>query len=380
MKKVIFAAMAAAALAMPSCSSDEVVDVKNNDVISFNVTAGKASRGNDATTTASLNQFKMYASVKGQLGSWFFDGLVVNKAGGKWSYGYERFWPETAVDFFCVAPANVSVNAATVGSMSIENYVVGDNADVDLLYAYNKEETKDAHKSGSDVHINFRHALSQIVFRAANTNANYKFELSKIQLTKLVNKGTLAWATESTNSPDRSEGQEGNNLDTELDDGSWAKWTVSAEAADVTSYTYTPASTWVGDGVAAASDVTGANEALFLLPQTITSWNMAANTGSELIVTVKVTDRTSNVVVYEGDARVALVAPNGAKEGTDGWVDNKGKWMQGKKYIYTLNFGSGAGFEPEGPNPKPVLVPITVNITVDEFQNGGEYNPVMTNN
>ena len=56
------------------------------------------------------------------------------------------------------------------------------------------------------------------------------------------------------------------------------------------------------------------------------------------------------------------------------------RWMQGKKYIYTLIFGEGGGYKPDPDDPDdpdkptPVLVPITFTATVDGFQDGGEYN------
>ena len=47
-------------------------------------------------------------------------------------------------------------------------------------------------------------------------------------------------------------------------------------------------------------------------------------------------------------------------------------WKQGKRYVYTLIFGEGGGFnpenpDPENPDPEPVLVPITFDVTVDDF-------------
>ena len=44
----------------------------------------------------------------------------------------------------------------------------------------------------------------------------------------------------------------------------------------------------------------------------------------------------------------------------------------GKRYVYTLIFGEGGGFnpenpDPENPDPEPVLVPITFDVTVDNF-------------
>ena len=56
------------------------------------------------------------------------------------------------------------------------------------------------------------------------------------------------------------------------------------------------------------------------------------------------------------------------------------KWEQGKKYVYTFIFGEGGGYippvDPEEPDTdpedpgKPVLVPITFQVTVDDFIDG----------
>ena len=56
-------------------------------------------------------------------------------------------------------------------------------------------------------------------------------------------------------------------------------------------------------------------------------------------------------------------------------------WQQGKKYVYTLVFGEGNGGydpdpepDPDPEDPDPVLVPITFEITVDDFElvDGGD--------
>jgi hypothetical protein len=57
-------------------------------------------------------------------------------------------------------------------------------------------------------------------------------------------------------------------------------------------------------------------------------------------------------------------------------------WQQGTKYIYTFNFSKGAGYVPptvpdtEHPG-SPVLVPIKVSVTVDEFQTGNAFDPTL---
>ncbi len=126
------------------------------------------------------------------------------------------------------------------------------------------------------------------------------------------------------------------------------------------------------------------------MPQTLIPWLISDGNGgvkenkgqtSKLLVNCKITDRTSGIQLWPKEAGkyadVAISLDNPKNDpnrtpGTDGNDPKHDKWMQGKKYTYTLIFGEGGGYTP-GPNPEPVLVPIKFEVTVDEFQDGGNY-------
>lgn len=354
MKKIIFAALAAAVVALPSCSNDELVR-GNQDPIVLNATAGKLSRGS-ATTTTSIREFKTWAKSSNN-DAWFFDGVEVRGSSTEgWTYDPVRFWPQTAtVDFYSVSPMTVTVNSTTPGALSIDNYVV--SGEEDLLYSTTKDQTK----KKEAVELNFRHALSQIVFKAKNTNASLNVHIEGIKVVNVMGEGKFTWATKTT-TPYLSAD---NSSQTQNDDGTWGVWDLSGKTA---TKTYTPtafAKTDLNGKVEEPQTLTAdGSGALLLLPQTLTPWSTTNVNGSQLLINCRVVDKASNTQLWpaegqNGEVVIALTAPEG------------NTWKQGKKYVYTLNFGEGAGWTP-GSDPKPVLVQISLNVTVDEFQNGGD--------
>ena len=127
------------------------------------------------------------------------------------------------------------------------------------------------------------------------------------------------------------------------------------------------------------------------MPQTLDPWltlstdGKASITGTaRLLVNCQIKDTDSDIQLWPeegefGDVAISLSNPTNDPNKEDGDTSHD-RWMQGKKYIYTLIFGEGGGYKPdpddpdEPDKPTPVLVPITFTVTVDEFQDGGEYN------
>ena len=131
------------------------------------------------------------------------------------------------------------------------------------------------------------------------------------------------------------------------------------------------------------------SNAMLLLPQKTTAWDpeanplpgAAGNTGSYLLVDCAIFN-VAGTDYAEGDDVCLWGEP---KEGA--WTTKElaipvaFDWEQGKKYVYTLVFGEGNGGydpdpdpDPDPEDPDPVLVPITFEITVDDFElvDGGE--------
>lgn len=370
-KHAIFAAtLSALAMVAVSCSDDEVISQSTPDTINFAVTAGKASRA-AATTTNTIDNFKVWAFTGGKT---YMDGTEVTRAtsGTAWTYDSPKYWPETDVDFIAVSPVgaqgvSVADDAKTIG------YTVVDAADEDLLYSAAYAEKKTDHQS-TPVDLNFRHALSQVVFTVSKTSdASFDVKVKGITVDGVANSGTLTWATETTGS---------NITATDQDTQTGATWGTWADVTGTASY---PVATTATDGQAVTETATafGTDGALFLMPQTLNEWAVKADDGTvtfpgtaRLLINCQIVDTETGVQLWpatEGeyaDVAVSLTNPTNDKYSTGTSDTTHNAWMQGKKYIYNLVFGHGAGYTP-GPDPKPVLVPISFNITVDEFQDGG---------
>lgn len=380
MMKSKFLAMTLSAVALTACNNDEVLEVNRGRGISFQV-ATEASTRAQATTTNSIERFKVWGFTEGNT---LMGGIEVSKAGGKWSYGDAIFWPEGDVDFYSVSPSeNIGGTVdITNDAQKITNFTVNADQDkqIDLLYAVNKGENKESHET-DPVKVNFRHALSQIVFKAKNTNNNLSVDIKGVRVAKVVTGGDFTFPTGSTsNQLTETPG----DSKTE-DDNSWGKWTLGSEkgfyAAGITETT----------NITSTSDVkelTSADGALMLMPQKITGWNIAGDNGES-----GATGRGSYFLVsckiynVSGDDKVLLwPTKDEYREVAIPVADIT--WQQGKKYIYTFIFGEGGGYvpptdpedpdkdpDPENPDPgKPVLVPISFEVTVDDFQNGNDDN------
>ena len=250
------------------------------------------------------------------------------------------------------------------------------------------------------MNLNFRHALSQIVFQAKNTNANLYVEIAGVSVANVGGKNTFTFpsANTETNIVDHDENADGVYKDGEFGSGityntSWGTWaalTQGTEKYDV-DFTKTPVpgnNTLVALTTTANETDKEYNKAMLLLPQTTTAWKPEThpnpkkdNTGSYLLVDCAIFN-VAGTDYAEGDDVCLWGEPK--KEG--GWTTKElaipvaFDWQQGKKYVYTLVFGEGNGGynpDPEDPDPEdpdPVLVPITFEITVDDFElvDGGE--------
>lgn len=364
--------MALAAIALSSCSTDELIEQNYGPEIQFSVVANKATRAQASTTTLQddANGFKTmaYNATNGEL---FLSGNVKH-TGGAWKVdnGGTTFWPQEKLNFYSVYPANTPLTKTETGDMQIPTYSVKATADEDLLYATNIDQNKDT----PEVKVNFRHALSQICFTAKNTNANLKVTVTGIRVVGVNNKGTYTLATASTEAKEENK----------TNKGSWVVAT-SSEKYNVTIPEITGETTSVVfEGTTGSISAT---PALFLMPQTLNTWNPEVNDANKAMIQVrcKIEQKTGGENGYsqlwpKTGADYAWVAiPLSGEAGTDAAT----LWKEGTRYIYNIVFGEGAGYDPnvdpEDPtNPvNPVLVPISFKITVDDFVNAGVINPTV---
>lgn len=392
--------MATAAMTLAtSCSSDAVVEEQQAaNAIQFGVTTGNASRAasyycnNDKPT-----QFNVWAATAGK--TYFENESFSQKGGtGNWTIDgdFARFWPSTEVSFYAVKNqtaykgdvfADVAWNGGTPTiAFTVEKPVqTVASKQQDLLYAYTKA-TKNVQNNKCVANLNFRHALSQVVFKAQNNNKNIYVEISEVQVANLKTTGTFTFPTNVTDGDalNNKHDQSGVIADNDPSFGKWinlgttAPYTTTGafgpiavpcnkkegevlKAVGPVNLTNNEAAT----GTDAEKEKTNIKHSLIVLPQELAHavYNKVNNKWEEDKAYFIVTCHVKNVA--KGDGLAATLDDVTLYKG-DIYIPVDIKWEVGKKYIYTFVFSEKghAGYDEKG---NDVLIPIEFNVTVDDF-------------
>ena len=246
----------------------------------------------------------------------------------KWDYKNAndlRYWPSEALDFYAFNPGTVSEDmmmnymweaSGTVQKISyacIDEYGSGTHANYDVMYAIAKGQTKNTN-SGT-VKFNFKHILSQVVFKAKTQYDNMQVNIKEIKIHNIKMGGvfTLPAAADGTGSWTPSD-LLGQNVFTVVKN---ANITVNSNTAAIDISTNTP---------------------MLNIPQTLTAWTVSAPNKSKLEADnakqcyLSITCKIQQSGVYllgSADSYGAIYVPFGDT------------WVAGKRHIYTLIFGGG---------------------------------------
>ena len=343
MKKLLLVALAAITLA--SCAKNEVVEVNKGNEISFRAWTANAGR-TVPTTTASISEFTVWAYTEND--DLYMDAIQVNNSAGTWDYAPHKFWPADALNFYSVSPTvgGASLVEDNATSVVVKNFTVAANAanQIDLLYAVNTNETR----KDTAVQVAFDHALSQVSFKARNSNTaaqGIEVVISGVDVAGVNGTGNFILPIgTNTDATDKAA--------TAVKDD----WTVSVPAqftAGMAAATYTVTDT--------ATELTNEAGRLLLLPQATAAWTPApsytVDDGACFLVNCTVQDKTSGLYLWgAAGAPKQLAIPFDAD------------WEPGKHYIYTFVFGEGAGYDPT--TGEPVLALIKFEVAVDDFAAG----------
>lgn len=379
MKKFFFGAFGLLALA--SCSNDELTSVnRDGDEIAFSVVTNSATRAANVYCNQNPpSEFKVWATYNNAT---YINGDEINYNGSKWvNTSGTRYWPnEGDVTFYAHVNAGDNFQWNDGNSVQIKDFIVGTTVEEqkDLLYAVKK-----ASKSPEgQAELNFRHALSQIVFRAKNTNPNLYVEISGVSVCKVNNQGTFTYPTSNTDNNIVNHEGTPNTPAISYEDGSWGTW-ASISGAENYSVTFNTVPL-TGSKTATPVSLTNTNEidkaynnVMLLLPQETTAWDVvgddakgkpADQNGTYFLVKCRIYNVSGETVDPQNDV---LLWGNEDGSGKDAAIPVALNWQQGKKYIYTFVFGDGnGGYDPDPDDPvkpDPVLVPITFVVTVDDF-------------
>lgn len=345
MKKVLFLS-AIAAMAMASCSNDQEIEQpkKNEQFIDFSVLK---TRSLPIATNSELQgtTFKVWGFTPAgvaYLGG--ENGVDVSYSTGSWTYSPKKSWPSEALNFVALNPAthtNLTELSMTGSSQTVKYEVATDvTQQVDVMYAVKQNQTK----SSTPVNLVFKHALAQVAFKATTTDAKYTAEIGGIEVHNLKNKGTFTFPTS----------------DTQAGFGNGAgSWNLESTYANYSiGIANTPAVSVTSTGV----DVTANDGVLMSLPQEFTAWKTTKssavtiaqadeNKHGYLKIQLKLKENNT-YLVGSADAFATVYMPFGYT------------WDMGKKYIYNLKFGNGAGYDENG---NPILQFIEFNPSVDTW-------------
>lgn len=332
-----------------SCSQDDEESpsrtTAKGDAIAFSTTVDNAGSTRAIPTTAAnfltrVQDFKVWGTLVSD-GNYYLGGtgdagiLIDNKGEGKWDYHNALdlvYWPKEAMNFYAVTPS--SDENYTFSGSSLTYVVPTDQSkQVDLMVANADNQTKTTN-SGT-VALQFKHMLSQVVFKGVNKNSNLSVEIQSI-------------AIHNVNS----------TLVTTLSNGT----SVARTPATYTAYSAgigTPKTVATTDATAAVT-LSDDDGALLLAPQTITGWAdnttiTAADQANQcyLEITCKISSKTSSGVSY-------LIGTETAYDKT--YIALPVSWEAGKRYVYTLQFGGGK--KQDGTDQ---FEPISFSVSVDDW-------------
>lgn len=358
-RKLALAAISVAIM-FTSCSKEDVIKNSENSLqnqIGFSAIGSNAQTKATPITSATIADFAAFA-FSGQtyfMGGNATAGVKVSKtAAGVWDYNEKAYWPKSdLLDFYAVSPWhdntdntiygwNVS-NAEQKITYKAQNEFGADvaNSNVDVMYGIATSQA--ATTNNGTVKFNFKHILSQVLFKAKVQYASMSVDVNNITICNVKDAGEFTFPV-STEDKKAEEvvATTGNNWNTTA--GSYSNFQVTPFETTVTVNSTTDAE-WLSNTA----------NPIMLIPQTLTKWDVAneatksiesADAANLSYVKIDCTIKQNGVVLFSGD----LYVPFGDS------------WEPGRCYIYTLIFGGG--YDVHG---DPVLRPIEFDAEVTEW-------------
>ena len=333
------------------CSDEEIANVETSsrNAIGFNVLSNAAETRATPTTPTNLTStdFDVFAftadgtAFMGKNDTEFeHDGVKIVYKNGKWDYDNAsdlRYWPTEALDFYAFNPGTVSEDMMVFYSWEatkdvqkisytcMDEYGAGTHANYDVMYAMAKGQTKDM--NNGIVKFNFKHILSQVVFKAKTQYDNMQVDIDviKIHNFKFAGAFTLPAAADGT--------------------GSWS----SSDLAFPHAFTVVKNADITVNSNTEATDIT-TNTPMLNIPQELTAWTVSgasktkkgADDAKQCYLEISCKIRQSGAYLLGSASEYKTI-----------YVPFGDTWEQGKRHIYTLIFGGG--YTDQG---KAVLNPI----------------------
>ena len=328
------------------CSDEEIANVETSsrNAIGFNVLSNAAETRATPTTPDNLKNtdFDVFAftgdgtAFMGKVDTEFgHDGVNIVYNNGKWDYKNAsdlRYWPTGALDFYAFNPGTVSEdmmmnymweatkNEQKIYYSCIDEYGANTgHANYDVMYAMAKGQTKDM--NNGIVKFNFKHILSQVVFKAKTQYDNMQVDINMIKIHNVKMGGffTLPATADGT--------------------GSWSDPAdLPSEVSGLGKFTVVKDVNITVKSNTIATDISTTTPMLNR-PQELTAWKV-----SETATKSKLEADNAKQCYLEIACKIRQSGAyllGSASEYKTIYVPFGDTWEQGKRHIYTLIFGGG---------------------------------------
>ena len=351
------------------CSDEEIANVETSsrNAIGFNVLSNAAETRATPTTPDNLKNtdFDVFAftadgtAFMGKVDTEFgHDGVNIVYNNGKWDYKNAsdlRYWPTGALDFYAFNPGTVSEDmmmnymweaSGTVQKIRytcIDEYGANTgHANYDVMYAIAKGQEKDM--NNGIVKFNFKHILSQVVFKAKTEYDNMQVDINMIKIHNVKMGGffTLPATADGT--------------------GSWSDPAdLPSEVSGLGKFTVVKDVNITVKSNTIATDISTTTPMLNR-PQELTAWKV-----SETATKSKLEADNAKQCYLEIACKIRQSGAyllGSASEYKTIYVPFGDTWVAGKRHIYTLIFGGGYNDQGEA-----VLNPIQFDAETTDWGN-----------
>lgn len=365
-------AVAAVATVFASCSNEEElanVGKSESNAIRFAGISGLSDTRTTPINTTNLTTTNfdvmafmsadnaLFMGGKHELGH-SDQGVKIVYNTSAWDYAdpdQMAYWPTAGdVDFYAVSPAitddlvhqgfkyDMTSTLKTITYATVDEYNTTSRetkTNHDVMYAVAKGLNK-TNNGTTAVQMNFKHILSQVVFKAKTTSSILEVDVKSVKIHNFVHSGTF---TLPAGEPAMS------------------NWSTSPdEAVSIATVKLNAANVKTNNAVVDLSDMASP---LMMIPQQLKKWSTYsagtavskadADNAKEcyLEISMKLKQNDSYLIGSAAEYKTVYVP-----------FDNATGWEPGKRYIYTLIFGGG--YDDQG---EPILSPITFNAATADW-------------
>lgn len=320
--KKSFLMFGVAAMALASCTQNEVVEYAENRAIQFDTFVNNNTRAVTELKTEGLTQFNVFAYHGTTNTVDYKNVLVTGKSSSGWTPAANAYWQAgNAYEFAAYSDQNGELSNVSFANKTL-TFTGYEVAGKDLVAAQTSVASKTDVNSYTAVNLTFYHMLSQIKFTFTNSDAaDYNLAISNIKITAgKTATGTFAM---SGGTPSIS-------------------WTSTADGEYIIENII---------DIAEGANRTTESKSLLILPQNTDNLNVT--------FTATLTD-AGGIKIAEGNFEAPLDIDNS---------NSNSNWEPGYRYNYTATLnGSDVPVDPTDPDVKPIVITFGT-ITVNPWEN-----------